>query len=86
MRIALAALVTLLAAATTPTPVQADPYRWCGVFGGGGAAVTNCYFVTIDQCRMSMSGNGGYCVPNQFYDARPAPGDGVVRSRRRAQG
>jgi hypothetical protein len=86
MRIALAAVVTLVTLFAAATSSQADPYRWCGVFGGGGAAVTNCYFVTIDQCRMSMSGNGGYCVPNQFYDARPGPGDGAVRSRRRAQG
>lgn len=85
MRIASVTMITLFAAAASPA--MADPYPWCGVFGGGGAAVTNCYFRTIDQCRMSMSGNGGYCVPNQFYDGRPVvtPEDGAV-GRRRSRG
>ena len=85
MRIAFAVLVMLLASAVSG-PVQADPYRWCGVFGGGGVAVTNCYYVAIDQCKMAMSGNGGYCVPNQFYDGRPVvTPDGAI-GRRRARG
>ena len=50
------AVTVSIAGATLPA--QADPYRWCGVFGGGEASVTNCYFVTIEQCRASMSGNG----------------------------
>ena len=82
MRAVLAILVTLLAGAAT-VPAEADPYRWCGIYGGGGAAATNCYFLTVEQCRASMSGNGGYCVPNQFYDGRPVvtPGDPPVRRR-----
>jgi hypothetical protein len=47
---------------------QADPYRWCAEYGGGG---TNCYFVTLDQCRAAISGNGGFCRQNGFYDGRP---------------
>jgi hypothetical protein len=72
------------AAAALPAPAQADPYRWCGVYGGDAAAITNCYFVTIAQCRMAISGNGGYCVPNQFYDGRPVamPGELAPPPRR----
>jgi Protein of unknown function (DUF3551) len=82
MRIVFAALLISIAGAATPA--QADPYRWCGVFGGGESNVTNCYFMTIEQCRASMSGNGGFCTPNGFYDGRPVstPGDVVVRPHR----
>jgi hypothetical protein len=31
----------------------------------GGAS--NCGFVTIEQCRATISGIGGSCEPNQFY-------------------
>jgi|BarGraNGADG00212_1021973.scaffolds.fasta_scaffold06265_7 hypothetical protein len=27
----------------------------------------NCGFVTIEQCRATVSGIGGFCEPNQFY-------------------
>jgi hypothetical protein len=48
---------------------QADPYRWCAQYSGKGAR--NCYFVTLEQCRAALSGNGGFCEPNGFYDGRP---------------
>jgi hypothetical protein len=36
-------------------------------------AATNCGFLTLEQCRASVSGIGGFCVPNQFYNPkRPA--------------
>jgi len=78
------ALVFLLCGFFTDSAV-ADPYRWCGVFGSGDASVTNCYFMTIDQCRASMSGNGGFCTPNNFYDGRPviAPGDAITHAKKR---
>jgi len=50
----------------------ADPYKWCAVYGSFGA--TNCGFITIEQCRATVYGAGGSCVPNQFYigpDRRP---------------
>ena len=86
MRIAFAIVLGLLAVATIE-PAKADPYHWCakyagGSFGGG----TNCYFVTIEQCRATISGNGGFCEPNTFYDGRPVttPGDTTVSRSRRA--
>jgi Protein of unknown function (DUF3551) len=45
-------------------PAAADPYRWCAVERTGG---TNCGFTTIEQCRATVSGIGGFCQPNQFY-------------------
>ena len=53
------------------SPAQADPYRWCAEYGGGRGGGTNCYFVTIEQCRAAVSGNGGFCRANGFYDGRP---------------
>ena len=52
----------------------ADPYKWCAVYSTGDAAY-NCGFVTIEQCRATVSGIGGFCKPNQFYtgpDKTPA--------------
>ena len=45
-------------------PVAADPYKWCAAYRNGG---TNCGFTTIEQCRATVSGVGGFCEPNQFY-------------------
>ena len=39
----------------------------------GGAS--NCGFVTLEQCRATAHGIGGFCEPNQFYTGpaeRPA--------------
>jgi len=49
------------------TSAQADPYRWCAEYGGVRGGGTNCYFVTLQQCRAAISGNGGYCRQNTFY-------------------
>jgi hypothetical protein len=45
-------------------PAAADPYKWCAAYRNGS---NNCGFTTIEQCRASVSGVGGSCVPNQFY-------------------
>jgi|GEM_PF-648233 hypothetical protein len=48
----------------------ADPYKWCAVDSGGG---TNCGFVTVEQCRTSISGMGGFCEPKQVVPANLSP-------------
>ncbi|HWL31327.1 MAG TPA: DUF3551 domain-containing protein [Xanthobacteraceae bacterium] len=45
----------------------ADPYRWCAEYGLRGGGATNCYFMTLGQCRAAVSGVGGFCRPNPFY-------------------
>ncbi len=42
----------------------ADPYKWCALYSA--YVAMNCGFVTIEQCRATISGAGGSCVPNQF--------------------
>jgi Protein of unknown function (DUF3551) len=64
-----AVMLPVLAAlgALVPAPSHADPYRWCAQYGGRGGGGTNCGFVTFRQCQETVSGIGGFCVPNQFY-------------------
>jgi hypothetical protein len=63
--------------ALAQSPVRAyvmpyDPYPWCAVYGGRSGGASNCGFLTIQQCRDTVSGIGGFCAPNQFYNPRPA--------------
>ena len=81
------ALAVLVFAAGAPERAQADPYRYCAEYSGGGAGGSrNCGFVTLEQCRAAVSGVGGYCNINPFYDGRPVvtPED-TVRVRRRSR-
>jgi hypothetical protein len=85
MRIAFAALCFSAFLGAAPEPAKADPYRWCAEYSGGrGGGGRNCYFVTWQQCMAAISGVGGLCTPNPFYDGRPVvtPEDGP-RPRRR---
>jgi len=72
MRLMFAAAAMLIASSLTGE-AKADPYRWCAEYGGGRGGGTNCYFLTLEQCRAAVSGNGGFCRPNTFYtgDDRP---------------
>jgi hypothetical protein len=67
-------------------PAHADPYRWCAVMGNSDELGTGCGYLTLAQCQASISGNGGFCTPNNFYDGRPVttPEDGVRTSRKRS--
>jgi hypothetical protein len=81
-----AVLFTFIAAAPVEI-ARADPYPWCAVYGGSDDyAGTSCYMMTLQQCHEAVSGVGGFCTRNQFYDGRPVttPGAGVP-SRRRAK-
>jgi hypothetical protein len=70
--------LTTLAALTvfTPTAGQAEPYPWCAQYSGGrSGGGRNCGFVTLEQCRATVSGMGGFCEQNLFYTGpaeRPA--------------
>ena len=86
MRIALAAFV-MLALASAADSARADPYRWCAEYSGGdfGAGSTSCYFWTWEQCMAAVSGVGGFCRVNPFFDGKPVvtPEDGPARAPRR---
>jgi Protein of unknown function (DUF3551) len=73
-----AILAVLAPSAAHAYEMPYDPYPWCAVYSGDGGGGTNCGFLTIEQCRATVSGIGGFCAPNQFYNPRPA-----ARSRKR---
>jgi uncharacterized protein DUF3551 len=86
MRLAVLAIAAFsLPAAWVASPAQAydmpyDPYPWCAMYSGDGGGGTNCGFLTIEQCRATVSGIGGSCVPNQFYNpGRPSAARKPVR-------
>jgi hypothetical protein len=59
------------------TPVSAAiEYPWCAQYSGGDdGGGRNCGFSTLEQCRATVSGVGGFCEPNLFYPtpARVSP-------------
>jgi hypothetical protein len=69
-----ALLLSATNAANAANAAKADPYRWC-VLDLGMMGSSNCYFVTLEQCKAAASGNGGMCGPNVFYTgpAEPSP-------------
>lgn len=83
IRAAFAAL-GLMAAASGFDAAKADPYRWCADYMGGHlGGASNCYFLTLEQCRATVSGVGGYCKPNVFYDGLPIGGQQPRRAKPR---
>ncbi len=65
----------------TPGLGKADPYKWCAVYGGEMEGASNCGFVTIEQCRATVSGIGGSCELNRFYTP---PADRPVKRARKS--
>jgi hypothetical protein len=79
----LAALIvpaTLASASAQGQPFPYDPYPWCAVYGGRSGGASNCGFLTLQQCMATVSGIGGSCQPNQFYNPR-----GGSKSRKKQQ-
>ena len=72
MRTRIIVLVTLVlsteALAQSTVAFPHDPYRWCAVYSGDAGGASNCGFLTIQQCRATVDGIGGFCEPNQFYN------------------
>ena len=61
----------LTVASTLVGTASADPYRWCAI--GSVSGGTNCGFVTMEQCRASISGVGGVCEPKQIVPTSLSP-------------
>ena len=55
---------TMVALVMVPAVLQAP--------GDSVLGASNCGFLTIEQCRATVSGIGGFCVPNQFYNPQRA--------------
>jgi Protein of unknown function (DUF3551) len=75
----LAAIVSMDA---TPTWAAIE-YPWCAQYGGGdNSGGRNCGFSTLEQCRATVSGIGGFCEPNLFY---PGSARDTSQSKRKRQ-
>jgi uncharacterized protein DUF3551 len=83
MRLTLAFLTVAMLLPVTDH-ATADPYRWCAVFGSQHSGSSSCYSVTWEQCMATVSGVGGFCMQNNFYDGKPVrtPEDGPAPRRR----
>jgi hypothetical protein len=63
-------LVSLLAFGA-PAEARSDA-PWCAFLNSSGG-FDECLYYTIDQCRATVSGVGGYCYENRFYVPPPEP-------------
>lgn len=70
---ALGALGALVVIAANATPAKAQNYPWCAQYGGSFGDTQNCGFVSYPQCMATLSGMGGFCVPNNTYVPPPGP-------------
>ncbi len=66
MRAALFVLAILAAGVAMGTRAQAQNYPWCAFYDSGDQAI-NCGFVSREQCMATVSGIGGFCMPNNTY-------------------
>lgn len=64
---AAAAMLLLLPA----LPAEAREYPWCARYDW---TTRNCGFVSFQQCLATISGIGGRCEPNPFYNPPPRSG------------
>lgn len=65
---AAAFVVVLLADFVTPA-AAATEYPWCAQYSGRSGG-RNCGFSNYSQCMATVSGIGGFCERNQFYQGR----------------
>ena len=86
MRVATAFLFAIVTTSAAE-PAKADPYRYCAVYGSfGGGGVESCYYVTLEQCRATVSGLGGFCKESPWYDGLPVLTDGPTARPHRKRG
>jgi Protein of unknown function (DUF3551) len=73
--------------AITLIPARAEVnYPYCAMTPGGyGTASGSCGFVSLEQCRQTVQGSGGWCQANPVYSVGSAPtADAPRRARARA--
>ena len=74
MKSFLSAVAVLAAMSAFGTPAEAQNYPWCAQYSGRGfGGAMNCGFVSFEQCLATVSGIGGFCMPNNLYQPQPRP-------------
>jgi hypothetical protein len=71
---------------TFASPAGAQTYPWCAVYGGKAGGSSNCGFSTLEQCRATVSGMGGFCARNSFYTGPEGRPIRRVHKRKQSQG
>jgi hypothetical protein len=71
--ILLVAASTIAGMAVFSQPAAAIEYAWCAEYGGHDGGAENCGFETLEQCRATVSGIGGFCQRNLRYNEPAAP-------------
>ena len=74
-------VVPVVLTQTSANALPYDPYPWCANYDSRGFGGQNCGFSTWNQCMATVSGIGGFCVPNQFYNPGQASA-GRAKKRR----
>lgn len=84
-RTSLLLLATLaFGSGTSIWPAAAIEYPWCAEYSGeDGGGGRNCGFTTLTQCMGTISGMGGGCVRNLFYDGPPGRPTPAVRKHKK---
>jgi hypothetical protein len=75
LNLTLFAAIAIAAMAALARPAAAIEYPWCAQYGGMSDGGRNCGFSTLAQCLATVSGIGGGCERNLFYEGpaeRPA--------------
>lgn len=75
------ATATAVVLSLCSTAAEAQTYPWCAEYSGRDFGGTNCGFSTEQQCEWTISGIGGYCHENLWYQ-KPAVAT-PVRPRRK---
>lgn len=83
--LALFVAMAVIAVSASAQPAAAAQYPWCANYSGDdGGGGTNCGFATLEQCKNTINGTGGYCSPNQFYQESTAGNQPRKPKRRNA--
>ena len=66
------AMLVLAAALAIDASGPAEAAPWCAWFTGRDGSY-DCAYYTLDQCRFTIRGVGGYCAPNVYPEPLPYP-------------
>jgi hypothetical protein len=72
-------LIAVTLCVSAPPAAAMVIYPWCAFYGRLGE---NCGFTTYQQCRATISGIGGYCAANPWYNGNPSPTGSPPQIRR----
>ncbi len=68
MKLSLFILAILASTVATGQRAEAQNYPWCAIYNSADPPAS-CGFVSYDQCMLTVSGIGGFCMANNVYQA-----------------